>query len=78
MTTAPPDCQIIPFPEIRRWSREARKYVDYFVSGDPRAANFYLEYELRAMNVSRSPLGLQQAIDSEYRKRGFPGELLFD
>ncbi|QFY41359.1 hypothetical protein F6R98_00920 [Candidatus Methylospira mobilis] len=70
-------CQIIPFPDVRLWSRIAKRYVEYYVAGDPRAACYYLASELDCQKLSRSPAGLKQAIVKEYRKRGFPGEIVY-
>jgi hypothetical protein len=77
MRTQSKTCQIIPFPDIRLWSRIAKRYVDYFVTSDPRAACYYLAGELDCRKLSRPPAGLKLAIIKEYRKRGFPGEILF-
>lgn len=77
MTTTPPACQIFSFPEARRWSCIAQKFVDYYLMGDPRAAYFYLEYELSLLKVSRLPAGLKEEIDKEYKKRGVSGQIRF-
>jgi hypothetical protein len=70
--------QVIPFPEPGRWSAIAAKYVDNMTRGDPRAAFYYLDYELAALKLSRPPPALQSAIDREYRRRGFRGPVRFD
>ena len=77
MTTQPTGCRIFPFPETRRWSGIAQKFVDYALRGDPRAAYFYLEYELSQLKVSRLPTGLKKEIEKEFKKRGFSGQIPF-
>lgn len=77
MTTTPPPCEVLLFPEARRWSCIARKYVDYSLTGDPRAANFYLEHELAMLKVSRLPADLKKEIDKEFKRRGFSGQIRF-
>lgn len=77
MTPATPSCQIFSFPEARRWPCIARKYVDYTLMGDPRAANFYLEYELALLNLSRMPAELKREIEKECNRRGFAGPIRF-
>ena len=63
--------QLIPFPARGRWAAMARKYVDHMTGGDPRAAFYYLEYELDALRLSKPPPALNSAIKKEYRRRGF-------
>jgi len=70
-------CQIIPFPDVRLWAMIAKKYVDYMVSGDPRAAYYFLEYELNMFKLSKIPAALKNFIRREYRKRGFAAPLTF-
>jgi hypothetical protein len=71
-------CKIIPFPEAKRWFEVARKYVDSITRGDPRAAFYYLEFELEALKLSKPPPALKIAIEKEYQRRGFRGPVRFD
>lgn len=64
-------CQILQFPAAGLWSRIARKYVDYMTQGDPRAAYYYMEYEIKVLQLSEVPSALQKTIEQEYKKRGF-------
>ncbi len=70
-------CQIIPFPDVRLWEMVAKKYVDYMISGDPRAAYYFLEYELSMYQLSKTPTALKNSIRREYKKRGFSAPLRF-
>ena len=70
-------CQIIPFPDVRMWEMIAKKYVDYMVSGDPRAAFYFLEYELSLFKLSKTPTGLKNYIRREYKKRGCTSPVRF-
>ncbi len=70
-------CRVIRFPDVRLWSQVARKYVDYMLTGDPRAAFYYLDYELMVFRLSEMPPALRQAIDKEYQRRGITKPVLF-
>jgi hypothetical protein len=78
METAPSGGKVVPFPDPGRWTAIARKYVDNMTRGDPRAAFYYLDYELSVLKLSKAPPALNSAIDREYRRRGFRGPLRFD
>lgn len=71
MNAAVDTCRIIPFPNLSLWRRVAKKYVDYMSLGDPRAAFYYLDYEIDLLKLAEVPGVLQKAIDQEYLKRGF-------
>lgn len=71
MSTGANTCQIIQFPSLSLWLRIAKKYVDYMILGDPRAAFYYMDYEINLLKLSEVPSVLQKAIDQEYKKRGF-------
>jgi len=77
METVESTAQIIPFPDPKRWPAIARIYIDYLTLGDPRAAFFYLEYQLTALNLREIPAGLKNEIEREYRRRGFRGPVYF-
>jgi hypothetical protein len=70
--------KIVPFPGPERWAAIARGYVDHMTQGDPRAAFYYLEYELSGAGLSRPPPALAVAIEREYARRGFRGPVRFD
>jgi hypothetical protein len=69
--------QIIPFPDTKRWPAIARAYIDYLILGDPRAAFFYLEYQLAVLNLRELPTALKNEIEREYKRRGFRGPVYF-
>lgn len=71
METVTETCKIIDFPSASLWLRIARKYVDHMVGGDPRAAFYYLDYQINLLKLSAVPSVLQKAIEQEYKKRGF-------
>jgi hypothetical protein len=77
METVESSARIIPFPDPKRWSAIAKIYIDYLTLGDPRAAFFYLEYQLTALNLKEVPTVLKREIEREYRKRGFRGPVYF-
>ncbi len=72
-----PTCKIIPFPDVRLWAMVAEKYVDYMVSGDPRAASYFLEYELKMFKLSKAPVALKNFIRREFKKRGITAPASF-
>lgn len=78
MKKARSTAKVIPFPDIGLWSVIAKKYVDNVVYGDPRAAFYYLEYQLDVLRLSKPPPALKIAIEKEYRRRGFRGPVRFD
>jgi hypothetical protein len=77
METVESTAQIIPFPDPKRWLAIARTYIDYLTMGDPRAAFFYLEYQLTTLNLREIPSVLKGEIEREYRRRGFRGPVYF-
>jgi hypothetical protein len=68
---------VVPLPDAETWSLIAKKYLDYLLTGDPRAACYYLEHRLAVLKLSHPPKGLQQAIHEEQKRRGFTGQILF-
>ncbi|MGX2038904.1 hypothetical protein ACWJKU_02055 [Methylocaldum sp. MU1018] len=77
MNTTRSTAQIIPFPDTKRWPAIAKTYIDNLTLGDPRAAFFYLEYQLIALELSEIPTALKREIEREYRRRGFQGPVYF-
>ncbi|HYE36363.1 hypothetical protein [Methylocaldum sp.] len=77
METVESTAQIIQFPDPRRWSMIARTYIDNLTLGDPRAAFFYLEYQLTALKLTGIPTVLKGEIEREYKRRGFQGPVYF-